>query len=184
MRRALALSVLLVAGLGLLAACGDDGDGAGDEDATSDDSTAPGSSAAACPFDAQQLSDEVGFAVEEAPAPADSPEALACVFVEAGGSIEDLSAFTIASLGTAGDASLADLNETFSSQEGFTELPDLGEGAFVRTQTIPGGADGTDLQEAVVTYEADGEVQTVVLAGVATPEEMATATTGVVSLLS
>jgi hypothetical protein len=182
MRRALALSLLLVAGLGLLAACGDDGDG--DEDASSDDSTAPEGSAGGCPFDAQQLSDEVGFGVEEATSPEGSPDALTCVFVEAGGSIDDLSAFTIASLGTPGDATLAELNETFATQEGFTELPDLGEDAFVRTQTIPGGAAGTDLQEAVVTYEADGTVQTVVLAGVATPEEMASATAGVVSLLA
>jgi hypothetical protein len=180
MRRAVALLAILVLGAGVLGACSDDG--SDDEDgASTDDSLALGD--APCPFDATELSEAIELTVVAADAPEGSPEQLICVFTEEGASIEQLTTFTVASVQQDGSVELADLAVNAAEQEGYEPLPELGEDAFVVTSTTPVG-DGTNLNEAIVTYEVDGTVMTAVLVGGLPPEEIATATAGVVSLLS
>jgi len=179
-RPALLGCLLVVATLALGACSGDDGDGS-----SSDDSSADGAgSGGDCPFDAAELSDATGTAMAEADAPDGAPDTLRCVFVQEGKAIEDLTSFTIAVVDLPDSESLAELNAGFAAQGNVEDLPDLGDGAFVRTSTIAGSADAEPLHEAVVTYQDGDLVSSVVLAGALPQEQVATATAGVVSLLS
>jgi hypothetical protein len=174
------LVAVALAGAALLGGCGDDSG----SDESSDDSTVEGrDSAAACPFEAASLSDAMGIPVEEAQAPADSPAQLECVFIAEGANIEDLETFTVASVRQDPAVALGELNTNAAEQQGYQPLPELGPEAFVVTSTTPVG-DGTNLNEAIVTYEVDGQVFTAVLVGATPPPQLAGAVAGVVSLLS
>ncbi|OWY59686.1 hypothetical protein B7486_73245, partial [cyanobacterium TDX16] len=155
MRRTVVLLALLVVGAAVLGACSDDE--SADGDGGTDDSLALGD--APCPFDAEELSEAVELTVVSADAPEGSPEQLICVFTEEGASIEELTTFTVASVQQEGSVELADLAANAAEQEGYQALPELGDDAFVVTSVTPVG-DGTNLNEAIVTYEVDGTVMT------------------------
>ena len=163
-------------------ACSDDD--SSEDGASSEDSTAQASSDGGCPFDAGELSDATGITMEEAAAPAGAPDTLRCVFVQEGKDLTDITSFTIASVDLPDSEPLADLRVGFAAQGNTEDLPELGEDAFVRTSTATGGTEDELLREAVVTYRDGDVVATVVLAGVVPEAQVATATAGVVSLLS
>jgi hypothetical protein len=181
-RRKAALALLLVLAVGGLAACSDDD--TSEDGASSDDSAVEASSSGECPFDADELSDATGIAMEDAAPPDGAPDTLRCVFVQEGKDLNDITSFTIASVDLPDSEPLADLHVGFAAQGNTEDLPELGEDAFVRTSTVTGGVDQEELHEAVVTYQDGDVVTTVVLAGVLPEDQVATATAGVVELLS